>query len=177
MTELFAGPWGPVLIFGLRVVDVTLATLRMLLTMRDQRVVVPVIGFFEALIWVVAIATAIQNLQSPWHVLGYAGGFAAGTVVGLWVEGKLAMGLATIRVISRAEGEQIANALRAEGFGVTEFDGYGRQGKVELLMTLVKRRQIGDVLKIAEELDDDAFISVDEPRTIRRGWMFPTRRK
>jgi len=177
MIELFAGPWGPFLIFGLRVIDVTLATLRMLLTMRGQRVVVPFIGFFEALIWVLAIGTAIQNLQSPWHVLGYAGGFAAGTVVGIWVEEKLAMGLATIRVISRAEGQEIATALREEGFGVTEFDGYGRQGKVELLMTLVRRRQIGRVLTIAEALDDDAFISVDEPRTIRRGWMFPTRRK
>ncbi len=177
MIELFAGPWGPFLIFGLRVIDVTLATLRMLLTMRGQRVVVPFIGFFEALIWVLAIGTAIQNLQSPWHVLGYAGGFAAGTVVGIWVEEKLAMGLATIRVISRAEGQEIAAALREEGFGVTEFDGYGRQGKVELLMTLVRRRQIGRVLTIAEALDDDAFISVDEPRTIRRGWMFPTRRK
>jgi uncharacterized protein YebE (UPF0316 family) len=177
MTELFAGPWGPLFIFGLRIIDVTLATLRMLLTIRDQRTVVPFVGFFEALIWVTAVGLAIQNLHSVLHLLGYAGGFAAGTLVGLWFEGKLAMGLATVRVISRSEGEEIAHSLRDAGFGVTEFSGYGRQGKVELLLTLVKRRQVGRVLDTVEALDRDAFISVEEPRSIRRGWLFGIRRK
>ncbi len=177
MTELFAGPWGPILIFGLRIVDVTLATMRMLLVMRNQRAIVPFIGFFEAAIWVLAVGTAIQNLHSIWHILGYAGGFASGNLVGLWVEGKLAMGLASVRVISRNAGEDVANALRHEGFGVTEFSGYGREGRVELLLTLVKRRQINRVVATVEAEDPDAFISVEEPRTIRRGWLFSTRRK
>jgi uncharacterized protein YebE (UPF0316 family) len=83
MAELFAGVWGPVIIFGLRIVDVSLATVRMLLTMRDIRGLVPLIGFVEVTVWVVAVGTAIQNLHSVWHVLGYSGGFAAGTSVGL----------------------------------------------------------------------------------------------
>jgi len=177
MTELFAGPWGPLLIFSLRIVDVSLATVRMLLVMRNQRVAVPIIGFFEASVWVLAIGTAIQNLHSVWHLLGYATGFATGSVVGLWIEGKLAMGLATVRIISRNEGEEVAEALRNQGFGVTEFAGYGREGKVELLLTLVKRRQIGTVVDTVESMDSDAFISVEEPRSIRRGWLFGARRK
>lgn len=177
MTELFAGPWGPILIFGLRIVDVSLATIRLLLIMRDARTIVPIIGFVEASIWVVAVGTAIQNLHSIWHLLGYAGGFAAGSLVGLWLEGKMAMGLGALRIISRDDGEAVANALRDEGFGVTEFPGYGREGKVEILFTVVKRRQIRRVLDIVEALDHDAFISVEEPRAIRRGWMFSGRRK
>lgn len=176
MTELFAGVWGPIIIFGLRIIDVTLATLRMLLTMRDARRIVPLIGFFEALVWVLAVGTAIQNLHSVWHVLGYSGGFAAGTLAGLWVEGKLAVGLATVRVICQANGEEVADGLRDRGFGVTEFQGTGRRGKVEMIYTLVKRRQIRDVLRTVETLAPDAFISVEEPRTIRRGWLFGRRR-
>lgn len=177
MTEIFAGPLGPLIIFALRIVDVSLATVRMLLVMRNARKLVPVIGFAESLIWVVAVGTAITNLHSVWHVLGYSGGFAAGTWVGLWLEGKLAVGLATVRVISRAYGEDLAEALRGRGFGVTEFQGYGREGRVELIYTLVKRRQIPEVIDEVERWDRDAFISVEEPRTILRGWMFPTRRK
>jgi uncharacterized protein YebE (UPF0316 family) len=177
MTEIFAGPLGPLIIFGLRIVDVSLATLRMLLTMRNARKLVPVIGLFESLIWVVAVGTAIQNLHSVWHVLGYSGGFASGTAVGLWLEGKLAVGLATVRVISISEGEAVADALRERGFGVTEFPGYGRQGRVSMMYTVVKRRQIPQVLEVVEGVDAEAFISVEEPRTIRRGWMFPVRRK
>lgn len=176
MPELLGGLWGPFIIFGLRIIDVTLATVRMLLTMRGARRIVPVIGFFEALVWVLAIGTAIQNLHSVWHVLGYAGGFAAGTLVGLWVEEKLAVGLATIRIICRSDGEDVADGLRSRGFGVTEFSGFGRQGRVEMIYTLVKRRQIKDAIRVVESLDDDAFISVEEPRTIRRGWLFGRRR-
>lgn len=177
MTELFAGPWGPVLIFGLRIVDVSLATVRMLLTMRDVRTIVPLIGLVEATIWVVAVGTAIQNLHSVWHILGYSAGFGAGTLVGLWLEGKIAFGIAAVRIISRDDGEKVANTLRHEGFGVTELAGYGREGKVGILLTVVKRRQIRTVVELVESRDHDAFISVEEPRTIRRGWMFPSRRK
>jgi uncharacterized protein YebE (UPF0316 family) len=176
MTELFAGLWGPVIIFGLRIIDVTLATVRMLLTMRGARRIVPVIGFFEALVWVLAVGTAIQNLHSIWHILGYAGGFGAGTFVGLWVEEKLAFGLATVRIICTAGGQDVADGLRSRGFGVTEFSGYGRQGQVEMIYTLVNRRQIKEVIRAVERLDEDAFISVEEPRMIHRGWLFGRRR-
>jgi uncharacterized protein YebE (UPF0316 family) len=177
MIEVFAGPFGPLIIFGLRLVDVSLATIRMLLMMRNARAFVPVIGFVESLIWVIAVGTAIQNLHSVWHVLGYSGGFASGTLVGMWLEGRMAVGLATVRVITRDRGEDLADALRALGFGVTEFEGHGRGGRVELIYTLVKRRQIPEVMNEVERWDPEAFISLEEPRAILRGWMFPARRK
>jgi uncharacterized protein YebE (UPF0316 family) len=169
---LFAGPWGPLLIFGLRIVDVSMATIRMLLIMRNQKVLVPLIGFFEVLIWIVAVGSAIRNLDSVWHVLGYAGGFATGSLVGIKLEEWLAVGLASIQVISQHGGVELAEALRGRGFGVTEFAGQGREGKVEVVQTVVLRRQIREVLEEVDRWDPDAFVSVEEPRTIRRGWMF-----
>ena len=171
--ELFAGPWGPLLIFGLRIVDVSMATMRMLLIMRSQKLLVPLIGFFEVIIWIVAVGSAIRNLDSAWHVLGYAGGFATGSLVGLAIEEKLAVGLASIQVISQHGGVELAEALRGRGFGVTEFAGQGREGKVEVVQTVVLRRQIPEVIEEVDRWDPDAFVSVEEPRTIRRGWMFP----
>ena len=154
-----------------------MATTRTLLAMRNARVAVPIIGFFEVLIWIFAVGSAIRNLDSTWHVLGYAGGFAVGNVVGLWLEEKLAMGLATIQIISRFGGVELAEALRDRGFGVTEFVGQGREGKVEVVYSVVRRRQIDLVLDEVDRWDPDAFVSVEEPRTIRRGWMFSGRRK
>jgi uncharacterized protein YebE (UPF0316 family) len=178
MTALFAGALGPFLIFFLRIGDVSLSTMRMLLTMRDARALVPVIGFFESLIWLTAIGTAVQNLSSIWHVLGYTTGFASGTLVGLWIEGKLALGLAMIRVFCReaGTGAKVASALRSEGYGATEFDAHGGGGPVDVILTVVRRRQIPAVVRSVEAVDRDAFISVEEPRAIRRGWMFGTRR-
>ena len=154
-----------------------MATTRTLLAMRNARLAVPLIGFFEVLIWIFAVGSAIRNLDSVWHVLGYAGGFAVGNVVGLWLEEKLAMGLATIQIISRFGGVELAEALRERGFGVTEFVGQGREGKVEVVHTVVRRRQIDLVLDEVDRWDPDAFVSVEEPRAIRRGWMFQGRRK
>ena len=174
---LFAGAWGPLLIFVLRIFDVSLSTLRILLSMRNQRVLVPIIGFFEVLIWIFAVGSAIRNLESMWHVLGYAGGFATGNIVGLWIEGKLAIGLATLRIISRAGGVEMAEALRERGYGVTEFFGQGREGRVEIVYTAVARREIPRVLDEVARWDPDAFVTVEEPREVRRGWMHSTPRQ
>lgn len=175
--QLFGGAWGPLIIFGLRIIDVSLATLRMLLSVRGQRVLVPIIGFFEVLIWLFAAGNAIRFLSSPLHVLGYAGGFAAGTMVGLWVEEKLAFGLATIRIISAHGGVELADALRDDGFGVTEFSGEGREGRVEVVYTVARRNQIKAMMNLIDLWDPNAFVTVEEPRSIRRGWLMQKRRK
>jgi uncharacterized protein YebE (UPF0316 family) len=171
LETLFAGPWGPLLIFSLRICDVSLALLRTLLAVRNVKVAVPIIGFFEVLIWIFAVGAAIGNLTSPLHLLGYAGGFAMGNVVGMWIEGKLAFGLAIVRVISKHGGVEVAEALRENGFGVTEFTGHGRDGSVEILDSVVKRRHLPAVLKIIDLWDPGAFVMIEEPRLIRQGWL------
>jgi uncharacterized protein YebE (UPF0316 family) len=171
LETLFAGPWGPPLIFSLRICDVSLALLRTLLAVRNVKVAVPIIGFFEVLIWIFAVGAAIGNLTSPLHLLGYAGGFAMGNVVGMWIEGKLAFGLAIVRVISKHGGVEVAEALRENGFGVTEFTGHGRDGSVEILDSVVKRRHLPAVLKIIDLWDPGAFVMSEEPRLIRQGWL------
>ena len=177
MDAIFAGPWGPVLIFLLRVGDVSLSTLRILLAMRNQKVLVPLIGVCEVTIWIFAVGNAIRHLDSPWHVLGYALGFATGSIVGMLIEEKLAIGLATMQIISRKSGDDLADSLRALGCGVTQFEGVGREGPVDLIFTVVQRRRIGQVLDEVDRWDPDAFITLEEPREIRRGWMQSTPRR
>lgn len=174
---LFASAYGPLLIFLVRIVDVSLSTVRSLMVMRGQKTIAPAVAFFESLLWVFAVGTAIQNLDSPWHVLGYAAGFATGNLVGLWIEEKLAIGLATVRIVSRFGGVELAEALREVGHGVTEFLGQGREGRVEFIYTVVKRREVPRILSIVDRWDPDAFVSVEEPRTVRRGQLFRKQRK
>lgn len=173
---IFASVWGPLVIFGLRLIDVSLSTIRILLAVRNRRVLVPIIGFFEVIIWVFAAGNAIRHLESFWHVLGYAGGFSAGTIVGLWIEEKLAIGIATMRVVTTRTGAGLAQAMRQLGCGVTELIGQGRHGPVEVVFSVVPRRRIPDVIAQVERWDPDAFITVEEPREIRRGWMHSTPR-
>lgn len=177
MDILLASPiLGPILIFLLRISDVSLGTLRMILVLRGARTWVPVLAALESLIWVLAVGSAIRNLTSPLHLAGYAGGYATGNLVGMWLEGKLALGLATLRVISKGSGVEVAEALRENGVGATEFVGQGREGRVEMIYSVVKRRQVVNAIRVVEAWDPDAFIAVDEPRVVRRGQFLMKRR-
>jgi len=177
LLDLVSGPFGPLVVFLLRVSDVSLATLRMLLIVRNRRFLAPLIGFFEILIWVTAVGIVIQHLDSPLHVIGYAAGFATGNFVGLMIEERLALGLATIRTVVTEGGAGLAADLRNEGFGVTEVLGRGRDGTVEVLYSVVPRRQVGRALARIDRAAPQSFVVVDEPRRVQRGWLFPAKKK
>jgi uncharacterized protein YebE (UPF0316 family) len=177
MEELLAGPFGPILIFLLRIGDVSLATLRLISAVRGRKLLAASVGFVEVSIWIVVVATVVRNLHSPLLVLAYAGGFATGTWVGMTIEEKLALGLAEVQVVSRAAGVEIAEALREAGFGVTEMLGQGREGRVEIIYTVVRRSSLKKVTSVVDLWDPQAFVRVEEPRSIQRGWLLSRRRK
>lgn len=175
VTELLAGPYGPILIFFLRITDVSMATVRTLLIVRNAKLIVPLIGFFEVGIWVFAVSAVVQNLTSPWHLIGYAGGFATGNFVGMIIEERLALGLATVRTMVKQGGSELSVTLRDLGFGVTEMPARGRDGEVEVLYSVIPRRQIAKYVRAVDDAAPDSFVVVDEPRAVRRGFMFPRR--
>jgi len=171
---IFASPWGALVIFCLRIVDVSFDTMRVIFAIRGKRVIAASLGFVQAMVWIVAVGAAVKHLDSVLHILGYAGGYAMGTYVGITIEQKIAYGVATVRVVSKRVGVEIAEALRLAGYGVTEFPGFGRDGAVEILNSVVLRRHIGDVLKIVTAHDPDAFVTVEEPKVLRGGMIAPT---
>lgn len=166
---LFASAWGAALIFTLRIFDVSLDTMRVIFAIRGKRAVAATLGFCQALIWIFAVGNAVRHLDSLPHILGYAGGYATGTWVGITIEQAIAYGVATIRVVSRGAGVEIAEALRARGFGVTEFPGFGRDGAVEILNSVVQRGQVSQALELIIQRDPDAFVTVEEPRVLSGG--------
>jgi hypothetical protein len=96
-------------------------------------------------------------------------GFGAGTLVGISIENALAYGVATVRVVSRDGGGEIALALRERGYGVTEIDGQGRDGRVEILNSVVQRQDLEEVMRIVDRWDPGAFVTVEEPKMMRGG--------
>lgn len=176
MIELLSGPFGPLVIFFLRVTDVSLATVRVVLVTRGARLPASLLGFLEILIWITAAGAAIQNLTSPLHVLGYAGGFGAGTWMGMWLEERFPLGTATVQAYCREQESGVPDALRSLGLGVTEMEGEGLGGPVDVVSTVVPRREVPRVIETIESLDSDAFITVSDAR-VRRGWFPPEHRK
>ncbi len=159
------------LIFALRIVDVSIATVRMLVIIRGERLMAWVLGFFQALVFVVAIRQIFANLDNVWNMVGYAAGFATGTVVGMWLEERLAMGYSHIRVISPGRGAVLAQRLREAGFAVTEVAGRGRDGTVNVLNLTVQRKRVPEIRRLVTNFDPKAFITVEDVRPLRRGYF------
>ena len=176
VADLIGSAWGPLFIFMFRIADVSCDTMRVILAVRGKRVIAAFLGFFQALIWILAVGTVIKHLDSVPHVIAYAAGFGMGTFVGVTIENAVAYGLATVRIVSSHGGVEIASALRDAGYGVTEFPGYGRDGKVEIVNTVVRRSEIEKVREIVEKWDAKAFFTVEEPRVLMGG-SFATRER
>lgn len=174
MDALFALPYGPFVIFGMRIVDVSLGTVRLITMVRGRRTLAALISFVEVLVWILAVGKALQHLGSAYHVVGYAGGFAAGTYVGVTVERYLAFGTVLVRAILPDEADgSTARTLREHGYAVTEVDGRGREGPVDVLNMVVERREAPRVVDVIEGNAPRSFITVEGIRSTRRGMLQP----
>lgn len=171
MDALFASPWGALLIFSLRIVDVSLDTMRVIFTIRGRRGLAAVLGFAMALVWIFAVGNAVRHVDSVLHIFAYAGGYATGTFVGITIERYVAYGVAMLRIVSPHGGVEMAEALRDRGYGVTEVMGQGREGRVEVLFAAVERSHLADVMGIVEHWDPGAFVTVEEPKVMRGGLL------
>jgi uncharacterized protein YebE (UPF0316 family) len=163
--------WGVSLVFVLRVIGVTLATIRVLIMMRGKKLLSAAIGFFEVLVYALAIGYVVTNLSNVWNLIGYSLGFAAGTLLGMWLEERLALGYASVRIVSKYRGHAVADAIRDAGYGATVEWGQGRSGAVGLVVATVRRKEVDAVCALADRGDPGAFVTVEETRTIRRGYM------
>ena len=163
----------PILIFLARVFDVTLGTLRIIFTSRGLRNVAPVLGFIETFVWIVAVSSLVKHAQNVAAYIGYAGGFAMGTFVGMFLENKLAMGTLTVRAIIRRDPKELIASLLAAGFGVTTVDGEGSTGQVKIIYTTAKRQDLPIVIDIYHRTLPGAFLSIEEVRSTEQG-VFPS---
>lgn len=155
-----------VIIFILRLLDVGMATVRIVLLGRARRGPAALLGFFESLIWVIAIARVFDGLDDPARMVAFALGFAAGTYAGSVVEEWLALGHSLIRVVSSIHSEPVAPLLRDRGFGATVLNGDGLAGEVRVTFCVVPRKEVYVATRLVHEMNPEAFVTIDQTSTI-----------
>jgi uncharacterized protein YebE (UPF0316 family) len=156
----------PLLIFVSRIVDVTFGTLRIIYVSRGLPYLAAFVGFFEVLIWIVAIGQVMQNLTNWITYVAYALGFSTGNFVGVLIERKLAMGNLIVRVITRREADELVKFLWKSGYGVTSVDARGETGAVKVIFTIVKRKKLPEVIEIIKRYNPNAFYTIEDVRFV-----------
>jgi len=158
-------------VFAMRVIDMSLDTLRLLFVMRGRKVLAGVIGACQAAVFILAVSAVLKGPLNVWTVSGYALGFGTGIIVGMFFEEKLALGYTTVQIYSVSKGREITSALREAQHAVTEFRGHGRDGTVRVIQCIIARKNVNSASKLIESIDPDSFITVDDIKPLRHGYF------
>jgi len=170
--EIFAYVILPVMIFCARICDVTMGTLRVIFISKGIRYLAPFIGFFEVIIWLLAIGQVMNNLTNVVSYVAYGAGFATGTYIGMYIEEKISLGLTSVRIITKEDPQELMQYLRSHNYGVTSVDGEGATGRVKMVFTIIRRQDLAHVVGIIQQFHPNAFYSVEEVKSVAEG-VFP----
>ncbi len=158
-------------IFGLRILNTAIGTIRLVIVTRQQRLLAAFLAFFEALAFAVTIASVATDLNNVMNLLAYCVGFSVGNYIGMAIERRFITSYMTVNVICSTRGQEIAAALREQGYGVTMTMGEGKDGAVTMLRSVVLNREVPKMVGIIRSTHTDAFVAVEEARAVHRGWI------
>ena len=146
-----------------RITDVSLDTIRMVSVIQGRRLFAAVLGFFQATVYICAIAKVLLNVDQPVYAVAYGLGFAAGTYLGMVIEQRLAFGKQLVFLLT-AKGTELAEVLRAGDYHVAEVKGRIREGDRTILCVEIARREAPKLIRLATAVDDRCAFTVHDIR-------------
>lgn len=163
----------PLLVFLARIIDVSMGTLRIIFVAKGLKHFAALLGFFESLIWLIAITQVMQNLNSWQTYIAFALGFAAGNYAGIVLEERIALGNLLIRVITMKRADELVDVLRKSGYGVTSVDAEGESGPVKLIFSITKRKNLAKIISIIKKYNPNAFYTIEDMRYVNQTYPMP----
>lgn len=156
----------PLLIFFARIMDVSIGTIRIILVSKGYKYLAPVLGFFEILIWIIAIGKIMENLDRWYYYLFYAAGFATGNFVGILLEEKIALGFVGVRIITKKPADQLIERMQECGYGITILPAEGSTGLVHIIYTTVKRKKLKELVSMIKGFNPKAFYTIEDIKKV-----------
>jgi uncharacterized protein YebE (UPF0316 family) len=159
----------PLLIFLARITDQTIGTLRLIFLSKGYRMIAPLLGFFEVIIWLVAVSQIMKHLDNVMSYVAYGAGFAMGNYIGMTIERKISLGNVIVRIILKDFSGELKAKLNSQNFGLTIVDAVGSRGNVKVLFSILKRKDLDHFLGILDEHEPGAFYTIEEVKSINEG--------
>jgi uncharacterized protein YebE (UPF0316 family) len=169
-----SGPILYIIIFCAKIIEVTISTIRLVYINKGEKIKGTILAFIEISIWLVIVSSVLTNIaDDPMKAFVYAAAFSLGNYIGVTIESKIAVGLASIQaVVNKDSGQILADILREQGFGVTIIDGTGKNdSKKNLLFIQLKRKRITEAINLIKENTPNAYISVNDIKSMTGGFV------
>jgi uncharacterized protein YebE (UPF0316 family) len=161
----------PLLIFCSRILDQSIGTMRLIFVSKGYKNIGPFLGFFEVIIWLLAVTQVLQHLTNPMSYIAYGAGFAMGNYIGMRIEERISIGTVLVRIIPKDDSSMMIAQLRKVGFGVTSIAAEGALGPVQIVFTIMKRKSIPLAKEIINRYNSNAFYTVEEIRAVKDGYF------
>lgn len=153
---------GGLLIFVLRVTDVSVDTLRILSMVKGHKWRAAALGALEAGVFICAISHVLRPPVHWIQMTGYALGFGVGTLVGITIAQRISSTFVLLRVLSRSKSPEIRQRLLDDGFRVICVRGEGKLGPVDILFGVMNRRMVMHAMELVSQIDPEAFVVVEQ---------------
>lgn len=168
-----------------RTVDMCLASLRTVFTVKSKPQIAAPIGFIEAFFWFMIVKAALDYAISNPVVdtiilaLAYSSGFALGTLLGGFLSKRFVKSKIKVQIVLSSKNDEIVSKLKENGFGQTILTAKGANNNIETYMIFVETNS--DKLKvlrtIINTMDERAFVSVTESKSVYNGFFGSSMRK
>lgn len=176
-SDIFTWVILPLLIFLARICDVSIGTLRLIFVSKGFKHIAPLLGFFEVIIWLLAVSQIMKHLDNIICYIAYGGGFAMGNYIGMYLEEKLSIGNVIIRVIVKSDTIELIDELKSQNYGLTVVDAEGSQQKVKLIFSVIKRENVEHFVSVINHYNPHAFYTIEEVKSVNEGVFRRNRRK
>ncbi len=160
-------------IFIVRIMDVSLGTIRTVMTVRGKNTIAALIGFVEVTIWFLVVKDALNSASnSLWIAVSYAGGFATGTFIGGFISKKFIRSKLGVQIVIHEEKKAVVNALREQGYALSTVKAQGLEGNNKLMLfSEIDSHHLEDLKDIVKQYDEKAFIVVNETKYVQNGYF------
>ena len=159
----------PIMIFFGRVIDVSLGTLRVIFVSKGAKNIAPFVGFFEVLIWIIIISQILARANDWIAYVSFAAGYATGSYVGIMIEKRIAYGVVLCRIYTQKNGTDLLKKLNQLNFGATMTRGEGSVNQVNIIETVIDRKQLKCLEQTLIAFDPHIFYVVEDVRTRQNG--------
>ena len=159
----------PFLIFLSRIADQSIGTMRLIFLSKGYRFIAPMLGFFEVIIWLIAVSQIMKHLDNALCYIAYGAGFAMGNFIGMTLEERISIGTVLVRIIPSMNTDELIESLRIRNFGFTTIDAEGSRGEVKILISIINRKDLKEYISIINTINPNAFYTIEEVKTINQG--------
>ncbi|MBE0637516.1 MAG: DUF2179 domain-containing protein [Bacteroidales bacterium] len=159
----------PLLIFFSRIADQSIGTLRLIFVSKGYKYYAPILGFFEVIIWLLAVSQILKQMDNFLYYIAYGAGFAAGNFIGIILEERISLGTVIVRIMPKLDATDLIAYLKDNNYGLTLMDAEGSRGPVKIIFLIIPRKQVKELVSIINRFNPNAFYSIEDVKSVKHG--------